>query len=285
MKAFIVLALAAVANSQFLASPYAAGLPLAGAPYAGLWGGAYAGVPWTGAALGYGYAPAIAPIPAAAPSTQYRAQDEFGNLNFGYANINSARQEAGNAYAGVTGSYQYVDPTGKLQTTSYIADALGFRVQATNLPVAPVANLVQPENTLVGPEPVMDTPEVAAAKAEFQAAFAAEASREKRQAEEKMEEAKPVASILPYGIPYAGLGYGLGLPATYGLGLGYGLGNYGYGLGNYGYGLGAYGYGLGAYGYGIPAASAIVPSAPAVRDATLTKIKLTPGHAIAYKVE
>ena len=61
---------------------------------------------------------------------------------------------------------------------------MGFRVQATNLPVAPaapeVAPLEAPIFNLVGPAPVEDTPEVAAAKAEFQAAFDEAASREKR---------------------------------------------------------------------------------------------------------
>merc|ERR1712172_250295 len=73
--------------------------------------------------------------------------------------------------------------------TNYIADGAGFRVQATNLPVAPVAPEVEPlvapvhvydlpvapvhEYVLpvapvydgVAPAPVEDTPEVAAAKA------------------------------------------------------------------------------------------------------------------------
>merc|ERR1719213_1226109 len=49
-------------------------------------------------------APALAPVAAAAPYTagtvgsQFHAQDEFGNLNYGYANINSEKQEVGNTY-------------------------------------------------------------------------------------------------------------------------------------------------------------------------------------------
>ena len=43
---------------------------------------------------------AVAPIAAAAPisgpvSSQYQAQDEFGNIAYGYSNINSAKQETG----------------------------------------------------------------------------------------------------------------------------------------------------------------------------------------------
>ena len=55
-------------------------------------------------------------------SSQYHAQDEDKNFAFGYTNINSARQEAGNAYTGVTGSY-----TDGTNTVNYVADAYGFR--------------------------------------------------------------------------------------------------------------------------------------------------------------
>merc|ERR1719145_572106 len=65
-----------------------------------------------------GPAVAAAPVIAAAPYTagsQFHAQDEFGNLNYGYANINSAKQEVGNTYGGVSGGYSYVDANGALQ--------------------------------------------------------------------------------------------------------------------------------------------------------------------------
>merc|ERR1719250_450048 len=60
-------------------------------------------------AVTYAAAPTVAaaaPVIAAAPYTagsQFHAQDEFGNLNYGYANINSAKQEVGNTYGGVSG--------------------------------------------------------------------------------------------------------------------------------------------------------------------------------------
>merc|ERR1711962_924081 len=44
----------------------------------------------------YAYAPY-------AQGSQFHAQDEFGNLNYGYTNINSAKQAVGNTYGGVTG--------------------------------------------------------------------------------------------------------------------------------------------------------------------------------------
>merc|ERR1712117_545866 len=71
-------------------------------------------------------APAVATV-AAPASSQYQAQDEFGNVAYGYQNINSAKQESGNAYGGVTGSYTYADEAG-VHTVNYVADALGFRV-------------------------------------------------------------------------------------------------------------------------------------------------------------
>merc|ERR1712112_79154 len=115
----------------------------------------------------------------------FQAQDEFGNLAYGYQNVNSAKQERGNTYGGVEGSYTYVDEAG-VHTVNYVADDLGFRVVGDNLPVAPVHNAVAPVApvyTGVAPVAVVDTPEVAEAKAAFHAAYAAEASRTKRSAQ------------------------------------------------------------------------------------------------------
>merc|ERR1711902_62353 len=55
----------------------------------------------------------LAPIaPVAAPSSQFHAQDEFGQFSFGYQNINSARTESKDAFGVTRGSYQYVDANG-----------------------------------------------------------------------------------------------------------------------------------------------------------------------------
>merc|ERR1712198_707097 len=72
------------------------------------------------------------------------------------------------------------------------------------LPIAPVFEGVAPVHEYTLPEPVKDTPEVAAAKAEFQAAFEEAASREKR--------STPAATAVlpaavPAALPYAGFGY------------------------------------------------------------------------------
>jgi len=136
-------------------------------------------------------APAVAPAPAPAPYTvgsQFHAQDEFGNLNYGYNNINSMKQEVGNTYGGVQGAYSYVDANGELQRVEYVADHLGFRVADSRLPVAPT---FQPE-PLMAPE---DTAEVKAAKAAHMAAVEAAAQAA---GERKRREAEPGFA---YGFP------------------------------------------------------------------------------------
>jgi len=312
MNAFILLACVAASSAQYVAHPHIHGV--AGYPYAA------AGVPaaYAGYAGAYPYAaPVAAPVP---PSSQFQAQDEFGNLNYGYANINSQKHEVGNTYGGVTGSYSYVDANGVVQTANYIADHLGFRVQATNLPVAPAAPEVElpvapvheytlpvapvfegkapvheytlpvaPVDTGVAPEPVQDTPEVAEAKAAHLALLAEATAAERRrrstpadtevlEAPEPVKIAAPIAAPIaplagyPYGaLPYAGLPHA-GLPLA-----------------------GAYGYTglphLAGHAYaGLPVAPAVAPAAvvPSVAGATaeaeLHTVKLTPGHAVAYRV-
>eukprot|EP00091_Calanus_sinicus_P018575 TRINITY_DN428_c0_g1_i13.p1 TRINITY_DN428_c0_g1~~TRINITY_DN428_c0_g1_i13.p1 ORF type:complete len:197 (-),score=68.96 TRINITY_DN428_c0_g1_i13:302-892(-) len=169
MKVFIALsALLAVSlaeEAKVVASPLAYGYPYGGLAYGGY---AHAGLPYAAApAYTYAAAPApvaAAPVVAAAPApvayaaaapayaayapytagSQFHAQDEFGNLNYGYANINSVKQEVGNTYGGVTGGYSYVDANGQLQQVEYVADGAGFRVADSRLPVAPVYDGVRP---------------------------------------------------------------------------------------------------------------------------------------------
>jgi len=214
--------------------------------------GAYAGA----------YAPAVAAAPYVAPyaapaytGSQFHAQDEFGNLNYGYANLNSAKQEVGNTYGGVQGGYSYVDAAGVLQQVQYVADGAGFRVADSRLPVAPtfnpeplVAPTFNPEPLVApvfNPEPLVApelTPEVAEATAAHLAAVAAASAPAAE--ERKKREADPAVlaggsriisaptplihnpPVLPVAAPlgYHGLGYGLGYH-----GLGY-AGHLGYGL-------------------------------------------------------
>jgi len=263
-----------------------------------------------------GFAGAVNPN----PSTQFHAQDEFGQFSFGHAGGPSARTEARNAYGVTTGSYQYIDANGLLQTVNYVADPVnGFRVAGTNLPVGPAAlaapevaplvaptfnpePLVAPVFTGVAPEPVQDTPEVAAAKAEHLALLeAANAERKRRDAdEEEAVVAAPAIAALPY--PYAaGLNLA-GLPAA-GLPLNY-AGLAGVPALNYAgvAGVPALNYAVAAPAVAAPVATVaaapapLAAAAPAIaaplayagapsREATLTTIKLNPGHATFYRVD
>jgi len=246
-----------------------------------------------------------------APSHQFHAQDEFGQFSFGHAGGPSARTESRNAYGVTTGSYQYIDGNGLLQTVNYISDPVhGFRVAGTNLPVgpavpaaaplaAPVFALEAPVFDLPLPVAVEDTPEVAAAKAEFKAAYdaaaaAAAAAPEERKRRDADEEVAPAVAISPLGLgyPYA---HGLGLHGLYAaapgeivasiapatpvhapVGLGYaGLGYHGFGLPH----------GLTYAAAPVEAAAPLaLPAAAPSREAVLTTIKANPGHAIVYTV-
>merc|ERR1712073_157533 len=103
------------------------------------------------------------------------------------------KEEAGNTYGGVQGAYSYVDPNGELQRVEYVADAIGFRVADSRLPVAPVYDgvaptfnpepLVAPVFDGVAPEPVQDTPEVVEARAAHLAAVEAAKAGERRRRE------------------------------------------------------------------------------------------------------
>ncbi|CAL4069067.1 unnamed protein product, partial [Meganyctiphanes norvegica] len=112
------------------------------------------------------YAAPYAPI-----QTQYHSQDELGQYSFGYQGGPSNRAETRDAYGNVRGSYNYIDSNGQTQTQHYVADALGFRVSGTNLPVGPDAPAVPVTAALVAPVQVQDTPEVVAAREEFLALY------------------------------------------------------------------------------------------------------------------
>merc|ERR1711973_596642 len=235
---------AAPAIAAPVATTYAAAAPaIAAAPVAATYAAA---------------APVVAAAPVAAPaSSQYQAQDEFGNVAYGYQNINSAKQESGNALGGVTGSYTYADEAG-VHTVNYVADALGFRVAGDNLPVAPVHAAVAPVNTLA---PVVDTPEVVEAKAAFfQAYDAAKAGIVKRSAQIALPATYAAAPAIaatyaaaPLAATYAAAPAIAAAPvaATYAA---------------------------------APAVAGAYAAAPS-RDAVLTTIKLNPGHATFYRVD
>jgi len=143
-----------VAFPQYIASPYL---------YSGL-GGPIVGAP-------------------AATSSQFHAQDELGSYSYGYAGGPSAKTESKTPDGVTRGSYSYIDADGIQQTVNYVSDPVnGFRVAATNLPVQPAAAVPVAHHAALpvahhvpvaihqaGP---LDTPEVAAAKAQHFAAHA-----------------------------------------------------------------------------------------------------------------
>merc|ERR1712102_105529 len=222
---------------------YAAAAPAIAAPAVATYAAA---APAIAAPVAATYA-AAAPV-AAPASSQFQAQDEFGNVAYGYQNINSAKQESGNAYGGVTGSYTYADEAG-VHTVNYVADALGFRVAGDNLPVGPVDTAVAPVHAIA---PVVDTPEVVEAKAAFfQAYEAAKSGIVKREAQ-----------VLAAPSAYAGYGYAA--PAAYA---------------GYGYAAPVAATYAAAPAIAAPAVAATYPAAPAIAaPVAATTIKLNPGH-------
>jgi len=94
-------------------------------------------------------------------SSQYHAQDELGQYDYGYSNPSSSKQEVKTLDGVTRGGFSYVDANGQTQVANYYSDATGFHIARTDLPVAPVA----PEVAAVAlPEAVAETEEVAAAR-------------------------------------------------------------------------------------------------------------------------
>jgi Insect cuticle protein len=108
--------------AQYLLPGYTANYAPAYQPYA--------------ANYGYYYNPSYVATSGALTHSQYHAQDEIGQYNYGYATADSSKSEIKTADGIVQGTYSYIDANGIVQTTNYVSDALGFRVAATNLPVA-----------------------------------------------------------------------------------------------------------------------------------------------------
>lgn len=112
-----------------------------------------------------------------------------------YAGGSSAKNEVKTLDGITRGSYSYIDAESKLQTVEYVADALGFRVAATNLPVPPVDNNVAPVDNAQPPLPVEDTAEVKIAREEHLKAISAAKTRSSS-SESSEPEAEVVATPL-----------------------------------------------------------------------------------------
>jgi len=66
--------------------------------------------------------------------TQYHSQDELGQYAYGYVHNDASHHEEKTFGGGVSGSYSYYDKAGIKQSARYVADHLGYRIEATNLP-------------------------------------------------------------------------------------------------------------------------------------------------------
>lgn len=105
------------------------------------------------APLPYYYSPIL--------SSQYEVKDHLGQYTYGYNDGLSAKAESRSFDGTTSGGYSYLDSNGLVQNVNYIADSNGFRVAASNLPVA-VKAIESP--ALVAPVAVEETEEVAAAR-------------------------------------------------------------------------------------------------------------------------
>merc|ERR1719244_713117 len=289
MNALIVIGLCALsANAQFISGV----LPYSGYTTNLLHSTAF--TPAVGAPITYATSPiaytAAAVAPVVAPTTrtsQHHAQDEFGQYNFGYAGGPSSRHEVRDAFGVVRGSYNYIDADGKIQTQNYIADALGFRVAATNLPVAPEA---ADAPVIAGPEPVEETAEVATARAAHQKAYDEAAAAAAAAPDTSVRRKRSVGSVAIHSaVSPLRFAYGFNTVHPY----------------NFPYNTPALTYTANhavapavAYaaapapavtytaGHAVPPLtySAAVPAAAAPRDATLLRVENNPSHAVSYRV-
>jgi len=301
MNAVILIGLCALgANAQFF--PYSAYTPNL------LHSGAFTRV--VGAPITYTIPAPItyaAPVqvPVAPVQTQHHAQDELGQFSFGYSGGPSSRHETRDMFGVVRGAFNQIDADGKVQHTSYVADAAGFRVAATNLPVAPEVPSGADTVYLNPPKPVEDTPAVATAKAAHEKAFneaaAAAAAAPDTPARKKRSAGSvavhsavspftyaginafntftphavapaavaPVPAPVTYAartvVPTTGF-YSAGLPLTYGTGH-----TWNYAAGH-------------AYAPAFTQYNAALPAALSTHDSTLLRVENNPGHAVSYRV-
>lgn len=129
-------------------------------------------------------------------ATQYMAQDELGQISFGYAHSGQAATNYRDALGNQFGNWAFTSPEGQEITVAYTAGSDGFRAFSDHLPVAPavvieaptetaevaaaraehLALYVMAKNRQPGtvpnvPTPVTETPEVALARQEFMKVF------------------------------------------------------------------------------------------------------------------
>lgn len=140
--------------------------------------------------------------------TQYIAQDELGQISFGYAHPGQAATNYRDAWGNQFGNWAFTTPEGKQIIVAYVADDQGYRAFSEHLPIAPTILIEAPTETVEVaaaraqhlashqeiknrpdmapptmtpstqlPQSVTDTPEVALARAEFMKVFSEVKSR------------------------------------------------------------------------------------------------------------
>ncbi|CAO1306237.1 unnamed protein product [Diamesa tonsa] len=121
--------------------------------------------------IAYGVHPQVYSTIVTAPgASQYHSQDALGQYSYGYSGGPSAKNEVKTLDGVTRGSYSYIDSNNIVQSVAYTADAVnGFRAAATNLPVAPKAEVAP---LVEAPKQVEDLPEVQKARAEHLAEVA-----------------------------------------------------------------------------------------------------------------
>merc|ERR1712243_131645 len=144
-------------------------------------------------------------------------------------------------------------PEGKEVRVSYVADSNGFRVLSNALPEGPAAVAA------VLPEPVQDTPEVAAAKAEHAAAW--EAALAAAQASGEESESRKKRSVFLNAFPWT-------YPAN---------------TLRFAYNTNTMQYPFTTYPLAMPVSARA--AAQPVREAVLSKTVHNPGHAVSYRVD
>jgi len=152
--------------------------------------------------------------PSSDTISQYHTQDEHGQYAYGYMAPLYSKHETRTLDGVIRGTFSHVDANGETQTVDYVADAEGFHVtsslpnQQANQETSEVAALraqhLEAHNqaklrlagdSSFGPQPVQDTPEVAAAKVAFFKRFEAEKLRNQLLAEKKVLVIAPPSPI------------------------------------------------------------------------------------------
>jgi len=302
MNALIVIGLCALsANAVFIPYPYGHNLFNPAAFTSGVAApiNYIAGNPITIAPQPITYTTAaVAPVVAPSPTlTKFHAQDELGQYNFGHFGGPSSRNEVRDAFGVVRGQVNYIDANGEVQQSNYVADANGYRVAATNLPVAPEA----PEEVYLNPpKPVEVTPEVAEATAvHLKAVEDAKATASPTPARKKREVGSvaihsavapisvaptfnavaPPAFVAPravYAPRFTYSGHAVAPPAFVNPGLTYAAGHAIAPRFTYAETGNVIAPGATYYNAASPIAAA--------RDATLLRVENNPGHAVSYRV-